>query len=480
MSEAYLIIDVGTGNLRVAVASKSGEILGLQRSDIEYLKDEDFPDSLYFNPTKLWEAIINLAKYALKQAGDVKIIGATATSQREGVVLVDEAGNSLIGLPNIDFRGREWENIIKDKDVVYLLTGRYPTALFSAFKLIGTRNKKPELWRNFSTFLSISDWVEYQLSGVLHYEHSQASETLLYDIVLKQWSDELCLLFDFSSSMLPKLVSSGTVLGPITIKQAQNFGIDENAQIIVGGGDTQLAVMGTQLALNDVVIVSGTTTPIVKITDKYVLDKKQRTWTGRHVDELNFMFETNAGVTGLNYQRLKEIFYPNESYDVIEDEVSAIKDHSCVASLGSVVSDEKGAMNKGGFIFEVPVSHQLSRATFIYAALWDIACSIKENYDTLSDTALHETDFVWACGGGFQSRLLRKFIATLINKKVVIRQGYQQSSVIGGVIICNAALDKEQLQANTLETIYPSPNEAFLNDYKKWAEARKLIKKTFN
>jgi autoinducer 2 (AI-2) kinase len=480
MSEAYLIIDVGTGNLRVALASKKGEILGLQRADIEYIKDEDYPDSLYFDPNKLWKATITLAKGALKQAGDVKIIGITATSQREGIVLLNSEGEALVGLPNIDFRGREWEHMIKDKDFVYLLTGRYPTALFSAFKLTGSRYKKTTLWNKFSTFLSISDWVEYQLSGVLHYEHSQASETLLYDIVLKEWSEELCLIFDFNPSILPKLVSSGTILGPITPHQAQNFGISTSAQIIVGGGDTQLAVVGTQLDTNDVVIVSGTTTPIVKITDKYVLDKKQRTWTGRHVDENSFMFETNAGVTGLNYQRLKEIFYPNEEYDVIEKEVEALQYHSCIASLGSVVSDEKGSITTGGFIFDVPVSHQLSRANFIYAALWDIACSIKENYDTLSETASHDNDFIWACGGGFQSRLLRQFIATLINKNVIIRKGYQQSSVIGGVIICNTALSKDQLQAQTIEIIRPIPNDKYLLDYKKWKEARKSIKKTFN
>ena len=37
------------------------------------------------------------------------------------------------------------------------------------------------------------------------------------------------------------------------------------------------------------------------------------------------MFEANAGVTGLNYQRLKKIFYPNESYEVIEQELVSVQ-----------------------------------------------------------------------------------------------------------------------------------------------------------
>jgi autoinducer 2 (AI-2) kinase len=480
MQEAYLIIDVGTGNLRVAVASKEGNILGLQRNDIDYVKDEDYPDALYFNPEKLWDSILILARDALKQAGGVNVIGLTATSQREGIVLLDRSGMPLIGLPNIDHRGREWENDIEDRDLLYRLTGRYPTSLFSALKLVGIRNKKPEIWNKFSVFLSISDWVEYQLSNVLHYEHSQASETLLYDVEKKHWSENLAATFGFDRAILPKLVDSGTVLGPISSKQAKNLNISPLAQVIVGGADTQLAVLGTQPDTGDVVIISGTTTPIIKLTNRYLLDDLQRTWTGRHIDFDSFMFETNAGVTGLNYQRLKEIFYPNEGYDVIEREVRSLKHSSCIASLGSLVADEKGSMIKGGFIFDVPVSHRISRAGFIYAALWDIACCIKENYDTLCSTDRHEKDFIWACGGGFQSLLLKQFIASLTQKKVIVRLGYQQSSVIGGVIICNRALGKEQLIARSVETVDPVADEAYQEEYQKWKAARKAIKETFN
>src|ERR1700748_90816 len=91
----------------------------------------------------------------------------------------------------------------------------------------------------------------------------------------------------------------------------------------------------------------------------------------------------NAAAPGLNYQRLKEIFYPNEGYDVIEKELSELHDFQCIASLGSLLADEKTPLTKGGFIFDTPVSHQLTRAGFVRATLWDIACSIYENYNSL-------------------------------------------------------------------------------------------------
>src|SRR5690606_37800201 len=101
-----------------------------------------------------------------------------------------------------------------------------------------------------------------------------------------------------------------------------------------------------------------------------------------------------------------------------------------VASLGSLVADEDAPLTKGGFIFNAPVSHQLTRGSFVFAILWDIACSIYENYKSLCEVTRHEKEFVWACGGGVQSRKLRQFIANLFDKKICIRDTFRQSSVL--------------------------------------------------
>ena len=127
---AYLVIDIGTGNVRAMVVQPDGEVLGAARDDIHYFRDTLYPDAIFFEPHQLWQQLVLLGKAALEQAGNIAIKAVTATSQREGIVLVSREGESLIGLPNIDHRGREWEPIIKDKSRVYQLTGRYHTSLF--------------------------------------------------------------------------------------------------------------------------------------------------------------------------------------------------------------------------------------------------------------------------------------------------------------------------------------------------------------
>ncbi|MGN6420854.1 MAG: FGGY-family carbohydrate kinase [Pseudobacter sp.] len=437
--DAYLVLDIGTGNVRSAIVTPSGEILGVARADIRYYRDELYADSIYFKPEELWGQLQELTASALGQAGPVNIKAATTTSQREGIVLIDQSGKAVIGLPNIDHRGREWENTFPDKSRIYQLTGRYPTSLFSAYKLVGIREKRKEIWNKLSFFLSISDWAAWELSGIALYEHSQASETLLYDVAAGAWSDELCDMFAIAQNVLPALAQAGSVAGTVKKGIAVSWGFSQDAKVITGGGDTQMAIKSTSPSVGDVVIVSGTTTPVVKLEGAYITDTKERTWTSRDIVENRFVFEANAGVTGLNYQRLKEVFYPNEGYDVIEKELAETMHKHCVASLGSLIAGETKPVIWGGFVFPVPVSHELSRGSFVWATLMDIAFSIAENYKVLAEISGHDAGYIWACGGGLQSRTLRNLIATITGNEVRVRPGFEQASVIGAAMLCNEA-----------------------------------------
>lgn len=474
--QGHLIVDIGTGNARVGVVSTDGEILSIKRENVHYITDENYEESIYFEPDELWSQITRLSKEALQEAGDIDIRAITATSQREGIVVVDREGNSMLGMPNIDHRGRKWEKDLKDKDLVYELSGRYPTSLFSAFKLVGLRAVYPDQFAKVSCVMSISDWIQFKFSGVEAYEHSQASETLLYDVEAKKWSDVLLSLFDLSMSILPELKDSGSILGKILPAVAEQYGISKDAVVVVGGSDTQLAIRSMEPSPNDVVIVSGTTTPIIKIVSTFEKDPDQRTWTSRHIDKDNFILEANAGVTGLNYQRLKEIFYPNEGYDVIEKELAETTYFQCVASLGSLIADEEEPLVKGGFIFNAPVSHQLTRGSFVFSILWDIACSIYENYKFLCDVSSHNESYIWACGGGVQSRSLRQYLANLLGKSIRIRNTFRQASVLGGAFICNEALGIPNETPSVLEETFPREQEKFESLYQEWKKARKTFK----
>ncbi|MBE7171609.1 MAG: sugar kinase [Williamsia sp.] len=473
--EAYLVLDIGTGNARAAIVSPPGTVLGVARADIRYYRDGLYPESIYFKPGELWNQLRILTGEALEQAGPVTLIAATTTSQREGIVLIDKSGKAIMGLPNIDHRGREWEDQDGDKSRIYSLSGRYPTSLFSAFKLVGIRERRTDSWNSLSFFLSISDWAAWELCGVARYEHSQASETLLYDVAAGDWHSGLCDLFGIPQQLLPALSQSGTVLGPVKQSIAASWALHPALQVVTGGGDTQMAIKSTQPAVGDVVIVSGTTTPVVKLEGAYITDKEERTWTSRDIMPGRFVFEANAGVTGLNYQRLKEIFYPNEGYDVIERELMQNGNKPCIAALGSLVAGDKKPVTRGGFVFPAPVAHELSRSSFVWATLLDIAFSIAENYKVLAEIAGHDAGYIWACGGGLQSASLRNLIAAVTGNDVCVRRGFQQATAVGAAMLCNEALQKAVDKQETDIEHSPVDREQADNYqalYRQWKETR--------
>ncbi|MFK2825951.1 FGGY family carbohydrate kinase [Bacillus sp. B190/17] len=476
IKQGYLVFDIGTGNARVAIVATTGEVVHVEREDIHYETEPLYPDSRYFSPDLLWKQLVGLAKKAIASVPHVTIKAITSTSQRQGIVLQDQDGYSFIGLPNIDNRGREWEKELLDPDYIYKTTGRLPSALFSALKLIALKKRQPLLWDQITSFTSISDWVTYKLSGVLIYEPSQATETLLYDVRKKEWSEAMCARIGLSPSLLPELRWSGSILGEILPTVAKELEVKEDVLIVVGGGDTQLAIESTFAQNHDIVIVSGTTTPICKITDEYSVDNERRAWTNSHTDKKRWLLETNPGITGLNYQKLKNIFYPNEGYQQMEQEMSKLEMTDCISVLGMYLTDEKNASKKGGFIFNAPLEQDLSRAHFTAAALWEIACTIRWYFDQLCEVTPYNLPYVWACGGGFQSETLAQFAANLLQKEVHIRQGFNQASVVGAAVICNQALGVNDALSGDIKVITPDRGH---DDwmYEEWKQAQHFFSK---
>jgi autoinducer 2 (AI-2) kinase len=268
-----------------------------------------------------------------------------------------------------------------------------------------------------------------------------------------------------------------------------DWGLSAASIVIVGGADTQLALKSTQPSLGDIAVVSGTTTPIVMVSERFLTDPLQRTWSNRHVVADQFILEANAGVTGLNYQRLKEIFYPNESYEVIAEELRALEKvldktdrqwpAPVTASLGSLIARERYPLTTGGFSFQVPVSGTLSRAQFIWAALWDIACCIKENLEVLCEVVPYEKDYIWGCSGGMQSTLLRQFVATLTGKEIWLRSRHTQASVIGGAIICGEVMGNRDFEDTQIEKTLPLEDIRYQEYYGQWKKVRQKMQAAY-
>lgn len=189
MSGGYILaIDAGTSTVRCAIFDEKGRLKAISRREWDYdtAPDADLLGRI-FVPDQLWRIVCEVSREALYNAGikASEIAGVSATSQREGMVLVDGAGKELYAGPNIDLRA-SMERILIDNDYaqeIHSITGHLPSLLFAPAKLRWFKKYRSELYDRIATVLTISDWIIYKISGEL------ASEVWLRDGVRQcRWS----------------------------------------------------------------------------------------------------------------------------------------------------------------------------------------------------------------------------------------------------------------------------------------------------
>ena len=440
MKRHYLLVDLGTGNSRVALVCSDGTILGLRTISNTYYRDDAYGDAQYFLPGEWQEQILRCCRELRREFPDIRPAAMSSAGARQSIVLLDRSGCPFYGLPNIDNRGREYMHTIQDRDTVYRLSGKWVTEDFCAAKLLGFRMRYPELYEQVGTVLSISEWIAHIFTGVSAMEPSQACETQLYDLESGAWSQRLCDSYGVGKELLPPLLPAGAVIAPILPAYRRELNMTEDAVFIMGGADTQVALKQTALATGDIAVVSGTTSPVVTVTEEKYYDPLQRVWTDANLGGKDFLVEMNPGVTGLNYQRVKASLGSDMSYGALEEAYAKKADFQCTASFSSLLFYRQQSLRKGGFFTRSPMGAELDRIDMMWAVLGDIACSIYEQLSHLTGLVGNSRDYVLGCGGGFQSGTLCQMLADLSGREVRLTPGFEQATVQGLISICNETL----------------------------------------
>lgn len=89
MTEAYLLIDLSSSAVRAYVVTPDGQKRAQKSRAIHNVRDPKYADALSFDPNLLQQDLISVCAEAVAAAGEVCIVAVSATSAREGIVLLD-------------------------------------------------------------------------------------------------------------------------------------------------------------------------------------------------------------------------------------------------------------------------------------------------------------------------------------------------------------------------------------------------------
>lgn len=245
-----LALDQGTTSSRAILFDQQGQIAAVAQHEFQQFYPQ--PGWVEHDPMEILTSQLACAVEALGKAGarprDVAAIGIT--NQRETVIVWDRATGKPIH-PAIVWQDRRTAGFCGEMeksgagDLISNRTGLVIDPYFSGTKLrwildnvgdAGARAERGEL-----AFGTVDSWLIWNLTSGSHHvtDVTNASRTLLYNVVEGKWDEELLRVFGIPESLLPRVVWSSERIADVTT----TLGL---AGIPIAGiaGDQQAALFG--------------------------------------------------------------------------------------------------------------------------------------------------------------------------------------------------------------------------------------------
>ena len=248
---AYILaLDQGTTSSRAILFDEAGSIAAVAQKEFEQFYPQ--PGWVEHDPMEILTSQVTCAVEALGKAGarprDVAAIGIT--NQRETVIVWERETGKPIH-PAIVWQDRRTAQMcaaLEESGVgesVSARTGLVLDPYFSATKvrwiLDNVAGARGRAERGELAFGTVDSWLIWHLtSGMRHVtDVTNASRTLLYNIVKGEWDEEMLRIFDIPRKILPEVVWSSEQVAEVTT----SLGL---GGITIAGiaGDQQAALFG--------------------------------------------------------------------------------------------------------------------------------------------------------------------------------------------------------------------------------------------
>ena len=242
------------------------------------------------NPADWWAATQAATKAVIKKAkikgSDISAIGLSG--QMHGSTFLDRSGNVIrpAMLWNDQRTSKQCAEIEKKAGgrakLIEMVANPALTG-FTAPKILWLRENEPKNFEKVRQILLPKDYIRYCLTGEYATEVSDASGTLLLDVVNRKWSKKLLTKLDIDPELLPRVYESFEVSGTLSRQSAALLGLAEGTPVVGGGGDQAAGAVGNGVVTAGVISAAmGTSGVMFAHAEKPTLDPLGRVHTMCH------------------------------------------------------------------------------------------------------------------------------------------------------------------------------------------------------
>ncbi|QSO52732.1 hypothetical protein JZ785_02035 [Alicyclobacillus curvatus] len=310
-----LVLDIGTTGTRALLIDTLGRIHGMAYR--EYKNRFLGKGAIEQDGMTWWQAVTEVVPQVLAQGDDVSrsvscsisrnisrsIEAIAVTSQRATVLPVNASGEPLA--PAILWQDKRTLGECKGlaeavgEEAVYRTTGLRIDPYFSLPKVLWFKHERPDVWKNTYTFLTVHDWIVFQLTGRFATEGTQASRTQLFDVRRRTWATNLAQDIGLDFVPFPDVHATGSILQGLSTEAAGTLGLKAGTPVVLAGGDQQCAAVGLGVIRpGEVKITTGTGTFIVSPVDHPVFDSKSRVLCSLSAVPNQWILEAGIFTTG--------------------------------------------------------------------------------------------------------------------------------------------------------------------------------------
>jgi xylulokinase len=257
-------LDLGTSSAKAVVVDTGGTVLS--QASAGYTVTSTMAGYAESEPAHWWSAVTACAREAVDAAG-ARPSAIGLSGQMHGLVMASAKGRAL-------------------RPALLWADSRATGALHS-YRLLGSRalarlanplapgmtgpllmwiaENEPGTYAGARWALQPKDWLRARLTGEVHAEPSDASATLLYDVMGDRWDLEVVGALGLEASLLaPLLPSAGAPAGHLVAEAGSELGLPAGIPVAAGAGDTAAAALGSGIGRADVQLTVGTGAQVIR------------------------------------------------------------------------------------------------------------------------------------------------------------------------------------------------------------------------
>jgi xylulokinase len=242
-------LDLGTSSAKAVVIDTAGQVLA--QASAGYAVTSTMAGYAESDPAQWWTAVTACAREAVTAAGHAAGARPSAiglSGQMHGLVMTSADGAALRpALLWADSRATGSLRAYRRLGSQALARLANPLAPgMTGPMLMWIAEHEPRIYQAARWALPPKDWIRARLTGEFLAEPSDASATLLYDLMGDRWDLEVVSALGLNPDLLaPLLPSAGAPAGHLTAEAGTELGLPAGILVAAGAGDTAAAALGS-------------------------------------------------------------------------------------------------------------------------------------------------------------------------------------------------------------------------------------------